>query len=94
MVAATTSCEPHGHGQPFGSYTGPTRQVGMPSMLPPHPPIFAAASRKKTTFCKTIALVTLTATPDKLCSSKSSRVSYNVVTQVVVTLEITIARNL
>ena len=66
---------------PFGSYTG----VSMPQT--PRP-LFSAGKRKKSTFRKTIVLVSLTnAASDRPSSSKSSNITYNVVTQVVVRLE-------
>ena len=57
--------------------------------MPPKPrPLFSAGKRKKNTFWKTIVLVSLAnAASDKLSSSKSSDVTYAVVTQIVVALE-------
>ena len=55
---------------------------------PPPPPTFPAAGRKKSTFRKTIVLVSLTSTStDKPSSSKSHGLNYTVVMQVVVTME-------
>ncbi len=75
--------------QLFGSYTGPTIRVPPLAARPPFPPSFLAASRKSN-FCKTAVLVSLSATPtapDRQSSSKSSGITYSVVPQAVVTLD-------
>ena len=66
----------------YGAYTGPT------AFLPP--PNMQAAKRRKSTFNKTIALVSLNSpNPNKPSTSKaSSHLDYKVVTQVIISLEI------
>ena len=68
---------------PFGAYTGPT------SHIPPPRSHHLTQRRKSTTFRKTVALVSLSASnPNKPSTSKSSLVEYKTVTQVVVTMEV------
>ena len=68
---------------PFGAYTGPTSQLP-----PPRPQL--SLRRRPTTFRKTIAIVSLSLpNSNKPSTSKASgHLEYNVVTQVVVTLEV------
>ena len=68
---------------PFGAYTGPTLQVP-----PPRPQL--SLRRRPTTFRKTVAVVSLSLpSSSKPSTSKASaHLEYNVVTQVVVTLEV------
>lgn len=67
---------------PFGAYTGST------SHLPPQPQLVHC--QKSKTFCKIMALVSLSApNPNKPSTSKASgHLEYKIITQVVVTLAV------
>lgn len=71
---------------PFGAYTGPSPHpaAGLSS-----PVAFPASVRKKNTFRKTVALVSLSPAPaDCPCISTSPGLAYSIVTQVVVALKV------
>lgn len=71
---------------PFGAYTGPSPHPA--TGLLSSPVTFSASGRKKSTFRKTIALVSLSRAPtDRPCTSTSPGLTYSIVTQVVVALE-------
>ena len=72
---------------PFGMYTGPSPHPA--TGLLSSPVAFSASGRKKSTFRKTIALVSLSPAPaDRPCTSTSPGLTYSIVTQVVVALEV------
>ena len=77
----TSAAAQQSAGSPFGAYTGPTAH------LPPRQPLHR---RKGSSFRKTMALVTLSIpNSNKPTTSKhSSHLEYQVITQVVVTLEV------
>ena len=77
--------------KPFGAYTGPSHDGTLSSASLPSRAIvntpFSATGQKRKTLCKTVALVSLSEDCERPSSSRSSGVSYTIVTQVVATLE-------
>ena len=77
--------------KPSGAYTGPSHDGTLSSASLPSRAIvntpFSATGQKRKTLRKTIALVSLSEDCERPSSSRSSGVSYTVITQVVATLE-------
>ena len=85
MSSGDTRSSPSQTPGAFGAYTGPT----APALLSPNTAAGVVShKRKRSTFSKTLALVSLTAPdPNKASTSKASHLDYKVVTQVVVSIE-------
>ena len=85
MSSADTRPSPSQTPGAFGAYTGPT----APALLSPNTSAGLVSHKRKKSFSKTIALVSLSSPdPNKASTSKASfHLDYKVVTQVVVSVE-------